>query len=58
MPFINNGEHANIPEIPTLLSLAVILATLVITTAASLAKTASSTNEANPSRRARLELRS
>jgi tellurite resistance protein TerC len=39
VPFINNGEHANIPGIPTLLSLAVIVATLVITTAASLYKT-------------------
>jgi len=39
VPFINNGEHIYVPEIPTLLSLAVILATLVITTAASLAKT-------------------
>ena len=39
LPFINGGEHVTaIPEIPTWLSLAVILATLVVTTVASLAK--------------------
>lgn len=36
LPFINGGEHVNVPEIPTLLSLAVIVVTLAITTAASL----------------------
>jgi tellurite resistance protein TerC len=37
--FINGGEHITvIPEIPTWLSLAVILVTLVVTTVASLAK--------------------
>jgi tellurite resistance protein TerC len=39
LPFINGGEHVTIvPEIPTWLSLAVILATLVVTTVASLLK--------------------
>ena len=39
LPFINGGEHVNVPEIPTLLSLGVIVVTLVITTVASLMKT-------------------
>jgi tellurite resistance protein TerC len=39
LPFINGGKHITlIPEIPTWLSLAVILVTLVVTTVASLAK--------------------
>jgi tellurite resistance protein TerC len=39
--FINGGEHVTlIPEIPTWLSLTVILATLVVTTVASLVKSA------------------
>ncbi len=39
LPFINGGEHITaIPEIPTWLSLVVILVTLVVTTVASLAK--------------------
>jgi tellurite resistance protein TerC len=39
VPFLNGGEHVTvIPEVPTWLSLAVILATLVVTTAASLLK--------------------
>jgi tellurite resistance protein TerC len=39
LPFVNGGEHITlIPEIPTWLSLVVILATLVVTTVASLAK--------------------
>jgi tellurite resistance protein TerC len=39
LPFINGGEHVTlIPEIPTWLSLAVILGTLLATTVASLAK--------------------
>jgi tellurite resistance protein TerC len=39
LPFINGGEHVTIvPEIPTWLSLIVILATLVVTTVASLRK--------------------
>ena len=39
VPFINGGEHVNVPEIPTLLSLGVIVVTLVVTTVASLYKT-------------------
>jgi tellurite resistance protein TerC len=39
LPFINGGEHVPVPEIPTLLSLGVIVVTLVATTAASLYKT-------------------
>jgi tellurite resistance protein TerC len=39
LPFVNGGEHITaIPEIPTWLSLAVILVTLLVTTVASLAK--------------------
>jgi tellurite resistance protein TerC len=38
VPFINGGEHVDVPEIPTLLSLGVIVVTLVITTVASLYK--------------------
>ena len=39
LPFINGGEHVElIPEIPTWLSLTVILVTLLVTTLASLAK--------------------
>lgn len=41
LPFINSGEHVNVPEIPTLLSLGVIIVTLTITTIASLLKTRS-----------------
>lgn len=36
VPFINGGQHIDVPEIPTLLSLAVIIATLVVTALASL----------------------
>ena len=39
LPFINGGEHVNVPEIPTLLSLAVIVLTLFLTMVASLVKT-------------------
>jgi tellurite resistance protein TerC len=39
VPFINGGQHVPVPEIPTLLSLGVIIVTLIITTAASLYKT-------------------
>jgi tellurite resistance protein TerC len=39
LPFINGGEHVGVPEIPTLLSLGVIIVVLVITTIASLYKT-------------------
>ena len=39
LPFINGGEGLNVPEIPTLLSLAVIVLTLFLTMVASLVKT-------------------
>jgi tellurite resistance protein TerC len=39
LPFINGGEGLNVPEIPTLLSLAVIVVTLLVTMVASLIKT-------------------
>jgi tellurite resistance protein TerC len=38
LPFINGGAHVPVPEIPTWLSLAVIIVTLAVTTVASLAK--------------------
>jgi tellurite resistance protein TerC len=39
LPFVNGGEHVTVvPEVPTWLSLAVILVTLLVTTVASLAK--------------------
>jgi tellurite resistance protein TerC len=39
LPFVNGGEPVHVPQIPTLLSLAVIIVTLVVTTVASLWKT-------------------
>ncbi|WP_319429620.1 TerC family protein [Mycobacterium sp. RTGN5] len=39
LPFINGGEGIHVPEIPTLLSLAVIVLTLFLTMVASLIKT-------------------
>ncbi len=39
LPFINGGEGLNVPEIPTLFSLAVIVLTLLLTMVASLIKT-------------------
>ena len=36
LPFVNGGEAVNVPEIPTLLSLVVIVVTLLITMVASL----------------------
>lgn len=39
VPFINGGESVHVPEIPTLLSLAVIVLTLLVTMVASLIKT-------------------
>ncbi len=39
LPFINGGDPVGVPEIPTLLSLAVIVLTLLITMVASLVKT-------------------
>ncbi len=41
LPFINGGEGLTVPEIPTLLSLAVIILTLFLTMVASLMKTRS-----------------
>ena len=38
LPFINGGEHVDVPEIPTWLSLAFIVVTLAITAVLSLAK--------------------
>ncbi len=39
VPFINGGKPLDVPEIPTLLSLGVIVVTLIVTTVASLIKT-------------------
>lgn len=39
LPFINGGEHVNVPEISTALSLSVILGILVVATVASLLRT-------------------
>jgi len=39
LPFINGGSYVDVPEIPTLVSLAVIVVTLIVTTVASLMKT-------------------
>ncbi|MCW2629667.1 TerC family protein [Mycobacterium sp.] len=39
LPFINGGEHVPVPQIPTLLSLGVIIVTLLVTAVASLYKT-------------------
>jgi tellurite resistance protein TerC len=39
LPFINGGKHVDVPEVPTLLTLAVIVVTLAIAAAASLYKT-------------------
>ncbi len=36
LPFINGGKHVDVPEVPTLLTLAVIVVTLAIAAAASL----------------------
>ena len=38
LPFLNGGEHVPVPEIPTLLSLGVIIVTLAVTAVASLIK--------------------
>jgi tellurite resistance protein TerC len=46
LPFINGGEAVLVPEIPTLLSLAVIIVTLFITMIASLIKTRSTARKA------------
>ena len=39
LTFVNDGKHFNVPEIPTLLSLGVIVVALIVTTVASLRKT-------------------
>jgi tellurite resistance protein TerC len=39
LPFINGGEHVDVPEVPTLLTLAVIVVTLAIAAASSLYNT-------------------
>ena len=39
LPFINGGAPVHVPQIPTLLSLAVIIVTLIVTTVASLYRT-------------------
>lgn len=39
VPFINNGEPIDVPEVPTLLGLAVIVVTLIVTAVASLYRT-------------------
>jgi tellurite resistance protein TerC len=44
VPFINGGQNVHVPEIPTLLSLAVIVVTLFITMVASLLKTRAAAN--------------
>ncbi|MGY1783225.1 TerC family protein [Geodermatophilus sp. SYSU D01036] len=49
LPFINGGEHVTaIPEIPTWLSLSVIVVTLLVTTVASLARSRRDAREAVP----------
>jgi tellurite resistance protein TerC len=47
LPFINGGEHVTfVPEIPTWLSLSVIVVTLFVTTVASLARSRRDAREA------------
>jgi tellurite resistance protein TerC len=48
LPFINGGEHVPVPQIPTLLSLGVIIVTLILTTVASLYKTRVVDKKAEP----------
>jgi tellurite resistance protein TerC len=51
LPFVNGGQHVTvIPEIPTWLSLSVILATLLVTTVASLAKSRRDRSSHSPGR--------
>jgi tellurite resistance protein TerC len=45
LPFINGGKHVDVPEIPTLASLAVITTTLAVAAAASLYVTRGSGND-------------
>jgi len=39
VPFINGGQHFDVPDIPTMLSLGIIVLTLIATTIASVART-------------------
>jgi len=39
LPFINGGRHVPVPEIPTLVGLAVIVVTLLVTALASMWRT-------------------
>ena len=49
LPFLNGGEHISwAPDIPTLVSLGVIVGTLVVTTIASLAKTGIPSKDEKP----------
>ena len=51
LPFVNGGEHVQwAPEIPIWLSLTVIVGTLVVTAAASLARTRHETRQAGRAR--------
>jgi tellurite resistance protein TerC len=43
LPFINGGKHVDVPEVPTLVSLGVILVTLAVAAAASLSTTRDTT---------------
>jgi tellurite resistance protein TerC len=45
LPFINGGKPVDVPEVPTLLTLAVIVVTLAITAAASLYATRAANND-------------
>ena len=49
LPFVNGGEPVDVPEISSLLSLAAILTTLVVTTVASLLRTSGMPAEVVPS---------
>ena len=48
LPFINNGNYVNVPEISTQMSISVIAVVLVITTVASLLRTRGRTGGAKP----------
>jgi tellurite resistance protein TerC len=48
VPFLNGGKGFDVPEIPTLVSLGVIVVTLVVTTVASLLKTRKTSREDAP----------
>jgi TerC family integral membrane protein len=44
LPFINGGKHVNVPQVPTLLTLAVIVVTLIVAAAASVYATRAGNN--------------